>query len=401
MPEAHHRVAIVGAGPAGALLAWLLASRGIETLLLERQQDFERAFRGELLMPSGLRALAEAEVDLSTVATRQPERVEAVLNGRPLASFTAREIGDPPPRAVSQPELLERLVAMAVGTGRCHFLRGTTVRNITRRSEGGTTIEARDEHGARSFRADFLIGADGRGAASRRCLDPKVAIRSAPLDVVWFKLPYPSAWPEPRARFQVGRGHLLIAVQSVDDQMQAAWVLLKGSYGELKSRSIAEWVDEMAAHTDPELADHLRRHRDATSRPFLLNAIADRVRGWAEPGTLLIGDAAHTMSPVGAQGLNIALRDAIVAANELIPALQNGGDVDTAAARVERLRGPEIDVIQRIAALPPRIVMGRTVFHELARRTIARVAGSPLARGRAARVAGLFTDGVTEVSLRV
>ena len=396
-------VVIVGGGPAGALLGWLLSSRGIDTLLLERQSDFSREFRGELLMPSGLRALEAAGVELDAVGHATPERVQAILNGRPFFDLDTTSLAAPRPTAISQPDLLETLVTRATATGHFELRRGTTVRRIERDGDGQTSLHLRSEgrDGEELLRTRFLVGADGRGSICRRSAAPTVETRSLPLDVVWFKMPYPAGWKRPLARFEIGRGQLLIVVQSADGLLQMAWVIVKGSYGELKSRSHAEWVDAMAPHTDDELRAHLESHRDQISRPFLLNAVADCVVGWSSPGMLLIGDAAHTMSPVGGQGVNLALRDAIVAANELVPALREGRDVGAAAARIEPQRRPEIDLIQRLASLPPRIVMGRTPLHELARRTIAQLAGTRLGRSRGGRVLSLFLDGVRPVELVV
>jgi len=394
-------VAIIGAGPAGALLAYLLASRGIDTLLIERQTDFAREFRGEVLMPSGARALEATGFDLDSVSTSTPRIAQSFLDGEPFLEFPMDTARASLPRAVSQPELLESLVERAQQTGHFELRRGTTVRGIQRQESGRIELQIRDETGLGRLEAGYVIGADGRGSASRRALAPRVLPRSAPLDIVWFKLPYPENWPEPRVRFEMGRGRLLIVIHSPDGQLQMGWVLLKGAYGDLKSRSIHDWVDAMRPYADPELSDHLARHRDSISRPFLLHAIADRVVGWSSPGMLLIGDAAHTMSPVGGQGINLALRDAIVAANELVPALTGHQDVDAAARRVEALRAPEIDRIQRLQSLPPRIVMGRTRLHGLVRHALTRALARPAARSHAGRVLSLFFDGVTEVELRV
>jgi 2-polyprenyl-6-methoxyphenol hydroxylase-like FAD-dependent oxidoreductase len=221
--------------------------------------------------------------------------------------------------------------------------------------------------------------------------------------VVWFKLPLPPAWKQPRFRFEIGGGHLLISLQAPDGLLQVAWVILKGSYGDLRQRGIEEWALEMAAHADPELSEHITTHRDEISRPFLLDVVTDRVLGWASPGALLIGDAAHTMSPVGAQGLNLALRDAIVTANQLLPALRMGSDLNLAASRVEVLRGPEIDRVQRFAALPPRIIMGRSIFHTAVRRALTRLLGIRAIRNRTASspIFATFLDGSETVRLEV
>jgi 2-polyprenyl-6-methoxyphenol hydroxylase-like FAD-dependent oxidoreductase len=397
------QVVVVGAGPAGALLSYLLSSRGVETILVERQSDFAREFRGEVLMPSGIRALADADLSLDEIATCVPDTFEGYLNQRRFILMENEDLGPIRPTAVSQPELLESLVAMAEKTGSFQFHRGHTVRGLSHEERGGITlrIAASGSDHEQMIKAPFVVGADGRSSIIRKRLAPQVRKKSNPLDIVWFKMPYPEAWKNSRARFELGKGHLLIAVRSPDKLLQVAWVILKGSFGALRSRGIDQWVDTMCEHADLELAAHLAQFRDQLSRPFLLNVVTDRVVGWASPGTLLIGDAAHTMSPVGGQGINLALRDAIVTANLLVPAFQKGSDPNSAAAQVEVLRGPEIDRIQTLAAIPPRIVMGRTRLHGLARHAMTRLAGSRLGRTRGGAIASIFLDGVTEVRLTV
>jgi 2-polyprenyl-6-methoxyphenol hydroxylase-like FAD-dependent oxidoreductase len=163
------------------------------------------------------------------------------------------------------------------------------------------------------------------------------------------------------------------------------------------------WITEMAAHVSPDLAAHLLAQRDAITNPFLLDVICDRLARWTVPGLLLIGDAAHPMSPVGAQGINVALRDALVAANHLVPVLARNAskaEIDAAAARVQAERLPEVAAIQGAAAGPRRASCSATG----GRRT------SPLRRLRFSSVPGLmrliagpfirrFTSGVTAVRL--
>jgi 2-polyprenyl-6-methoxyphenol hydroxylase-like FAD-dependent oxidoreductase len=248
------------------------------------------------------------------------------------------------------------------------------------------------------------VGADGRASVVRRRGEFDVATRGAPMDIVWCKLPWPEAWKEQQLRGYLGGGHLLIALPAPDGLLQVAWVILKGTYGEVRSRGIEEWVRVMAEHVDPELGEHLVGHVSDISRPFLLDSETDRVLGWSSPGVLLIGDAAHTMSPVGGQGLNVALRDAVVAANHLIPAFKAGvGDfeLDVAAARVEAERAPEIDQIQSLAAVPPRVLMGRRFYHTWLRALIPLLANTEFGRNRAAPIAEVFFEGVTRVELRV
>jgi 2-polyprenyl-6-methoxyphenol hydroxylase-like FAD-dependent oxidoreductase len=222
------------------------------------------------------------------------------------------------------------------------------------------------------------------------------------MDVVWTKFPL-AGWGD-RMRVYAEGGHLLIAYPAPDGLLQVAWVILKGTFSEVKSRGVEDWVREMADHAFADLAAHLRANADRATRPFLLKVVTDRVAGWARPGALLIGDAAHTMSPVGGQGINVALRDAVIAANHLVPVLRAGGDddtIDAAARRIESERGPEIDRIQELAARPPRVVLPRGPIPRLLRAALPLLVRLPFVRAEMARTNHLFLYGVTGVMLRV
>jgi 2-polyprenyl-6-methoxyphenol hydroxylase-like FAD-dependent oxidoreductase len=230
------------------------------------------------------------------------------------------------------------------------------------------------------------------------------AVANAPqMDVVWCKVP-----PLPGfrgARAYLGHGHLLLCYRTWDDRLQIAWGILKGTFGELRQRSVEGWVEQMAHHVSEDLASHLRSHGGSISHPFLLDAVSDCVEGWSAPGALLVGDAAHTMSPVGAQGLNLALRDAIAAANELVPVLLRGAStpeaLDAAARRVEAARRPEIEAVQRAQALPPRVAMSRAWWGEPVRRLLALVVRSGVGRRIATGPARLFAFGTGPLRLHV
>jgi 2-polyprenyl-6-methoxyphenol hydroxylase-like FAD-dependent oxidoreductase len=402
-------VVIVGAGPAGAGLALLLASRGVPVTLIERQLDFEREFRGEVMMPSGLTALDAMGVRMEETALpqRRPTELEIYVERRRALRLTASAalFGGRTPLMVSQPALLEHLVALA---GRCEgfrFLRGAALRDLLRENGRVCGVRVETAQGEQQLAARLVIGADGRASVVRRRGGFEATQRGTPLDIVWTKLPWPEGWGDALpARGYVAGGHLMISLPAPDGGLQLAWVILKGSYGELKSRGIEDWVREMANHASGDLAAHLRANAELLSRPFLLSAATDRVHGWARPGALVIGDAAHTMSPVGGQGINIALRDAIVAANHLVPALRAGADaaaLDAAAAAIEAERAPEIDRIQALAAQPPRVVLARGVVPRLVRRLLPILLRLPLARAAAGRTAALFLHGVTDVKLLV
>ncbi len=223
------------------------------------------------------------------------------------------------------------------------------------------------------------------------------------MDIVWCKLPCPDGWNGMRA--YAGRGHLLIAYHTWDDTLQLGWVILQGAFGELRSRGIEQWVEEMANHVTPDFADHLRANRDAVHKPFLLSTVSDCVDRWSAPGVLVIGDAAHTMSPVGGQGINIALRDAIVTANRLVPLLtqssQDPDELTAALHAIEDERMPEVRRIQALQAQPPKVLLSRAWWGEPVRRIVGGLLSRPAVRQRAAGRLSAFLYGVTEVQLNV
>ena len=400
-------VVIVGAGPAGASLAYLLARRGIEVTLLERRRDFAREFRGEVLMPSGIAALEQMglETQLATLPSHRQRTINAYLNGQLLLSESL-DTGSPEDlrfMAVSQPALLEMLVSEA-GTGSRSFnlIRGASVRELIRDDDGrvaGVCIRVDDDEQA--LRADLVVGADGRNSVVRKHAGLTARHVSPPMDIVWCKLPCPDNWLGMRA--YAGRGHLLIAYHTWGDALQLGWVILKGTFGDLRSRGIEQWVEEMANHVSPDFADHLRAHRGAVQRPFLLDVVSDCVNRWSTPGVLVIGDAAHTMSPVGAQGINIALRDAIVAANHLLPVLStlepDGNALAAALDAIEAERMPEVRHIQALQAQPPKVLLTRAWWGEPVRRMVGVLLSKPAVRQRAAGRVSAFFYGVTEVRL--
>ncbi len=403
------QVIIVGAGPAGAALALLLAQRGIEVTLLERHTDFAREFRGEVLLPGGLDVLDQIGVweSFETIDQVALEALELYVNGRRRAriAFDPATFGKLAPRWVSQPALLEMLVARASVFPNFRIERGATVRALLQRGGRHVGVRALTATGEREFRGDLVIGADGRNSVVRRRAELPERQDPTPMDVVWCKVPLPEyARLEKPFRGYLGHGHLLLAAPVYDGMLQIAWIIRKGAFGELRERGMTACIEEMAKHVSPDLADHLRRHARDAVQPFLLSVVSDRALEWSRPGLLVIGDAAHTMSPVGAQGINIALRDAIVAANHLVPALQRGAEsaaIDAAARALQAEREPEVIAIQRIQAGPPRVILRDTWWAQLALEIVPMLLRSDVARARRGVLFRRFAFGITEVKLEV
>ncbi len=398
-------VVIVGAGPAGASLAYLLARRGIEVTLLEREQGFSREFRGEVLMPSGLEALEQMGLQdaMEGVPSQEQGSVSLYMNGSLIfdQALYGKRFERHLPRAVSQPKLLEMLVSEAAKNQGFRMEQGASVKGLIEEDGRVVGVRARTRQGEERIRADLVVGADGRASIVRKKGGFRVKHSSPPLDVIWLKLPCPTNWTG--GRLYMGRGHFLLGYRTWDGFLQLAWIIVKGAFHQLKEEGVDQWIDEMKTHVSPDLASHLEAERGSIHKPFLLDAVSDCVESWSVPGALLLGDAAHTMSPVGAQGINLALRDVIVAANHLVPALERGDPelLGSAFLEIERERMREIRTVQRFQELPPRVGFSHAWWGEAARFTAAQLARFTPVRLIAGKRLAIFPFGVTEVDLRV
>jgi 2-polyprenyl-6-methoxyphenol hydroxylase-like FAD-dependent oxidoreductase len=348
------RAIIVGAGPAGMALAYLLARRGVEVNVLEMHHDFARAFRGEGVQKSGIDAFRQMGLgeQFDHLPHTEMYFFEIYSRGRLVVRADAERLGRGQIRAVSQPALLQLLADEAGRHSSFRLERGVTMRDFLREDGRVVGVRATAADGPRMYRADLVIGADGRHAATRK--HSGLAELSVPqgYDIAWLKAPYPDGYPgRTTGIVALAAGSVAVAYPAADEQLQVGFIIPKGLFTALRGHDANEHIDELIGRLPAWLADHLRAHREAFAGAALLNVVCGRLTEWTAPGLLLIGDAAHPMSPVGGQGINIALRDALVAANHLVPVLSAGGDasaIDDAARRVRDERWPEIVTVQKI-----------------------------------------------------
>jgi 2-polyprenyl-6-methoxyphenol hydroxylase-like FAD-dependent oxidoreductase len=278
--------------------------------------------------------------------------IEIYTGGRLRVRVDAAGLGRGQVRVVSQPALLQMLESEA---GRYPGFRlevGVTMRELLRENGRVCGVRAGSAEGGREYLADLVIGADGRHATTRKQSGFPELAAPQHYDIVWLKLPYTDAYPDrATAVFEMAATRAALAFPTADGLLQVGFVIPKGGYAALRAGGADAWTDELIGLLPAFLADHLRNHREAAAKAILLNVVCGRLTQWTAPGLLLIGDAAHPMSPVGGQGVNIALRDALVAANHLCPVLMAGGDpsaLDAAAQRVQEERWPEIMTVQQM-----------------------------------------------------
>jgi 2-polyprenyl-6-methoxyphenol hydroxylase-like FAD-dependent oxidoreductase len=363
MAEQSGRVVIVGAGPAGMALAYLLARRGVGVTVLEPHLDFGRVFRGEGLQRSGIDAFRQ--MGLGEQFDRLPHSelatIEMYFEGRLVVRTDAAKFGRRQTRVVPQPAVLQLLADEAGKYAGFRLEVGVTVRDLLRENGRVVGVRAGAVEGPREYRADLVVGADGRHAATRKHSGlPELSGPQEAYDILWLKVPYFEGYPD-RTTILMARAanRAGLAFPLADGQLQVGLVIPKGDFAALRTRGPGEWTEDLIGAFPAFLADHLRAHRELVAGATLLNVVCGRLTEWTAPGLLLIGDAAHPMSPVGGQGVNIALRDALVAANHLVPALAAGGNaaaIDAAARRVRDERWPEIVAVQQMQQHQARIL---------------------------------------------
>ncbi len=401
-------VLICGAGPAGVALAYLLASRGFCVRLFEQHHDFARVFRGEGFQPSGIDALRQMGLGAQVAALPSAQMKEVAIwhKARLLATLRAAETEiELAARVISQPALLEMLVAEAAKFPGFQIERGVTVRDLVH--ENGRVVGVRIERGGseEEIRGRLVIGTDGRNSVIRRKAGLHEEKSAQAFDLVWCRVPLPPFWPDRgHAEIFLVSGGAVIAFPSYGGALQLGLTVQKGAYKQLRGQGLNAWLDELARLVRPELSAYLAANRGTISAPFVLDVVCDHLTHWTAPGLLLIGDAAHPMSPVGGQGVNVALRDVLVAANYLCPVLARNGspeEIDAAIACVQRERQPEVFDIQRLQTQQARFMLSRGVLAWLLRTALPLLAKVPPVRGFVVRSEQRFAKVLRPIRLQV
>ena len=342
---------VVGGGPGGAVLALLLARKGVDVTLLESHPDFDREFRGDTLHPSVMEimdslGLADRLLKLrhSKVRTFTLQTASGPFTPVDLSRLKTRF---PYITLMPQTSFLEFITGEAARYPNFRLVMGAKVRELV--EEDGVIRGARyeDREGVEhEVRAVLTVGADGRGSRVRRLAGFEAKKTSPPMDVLWFKLPREKEDPEGVVgRF--GQGRIAIMLDR-DDYWQAGYVIPKGTFPELRHAGIGE-LRRRFSELIPEFSGRVESLTD-WKQVSLLSVESSRCERWYREGLLLIGDAAHVMSPVGGVGINYAIQDAVAAANVLTTPLTESQD------RLVPLDLRHLRAVQRRRELPTRVI---------------------------------------------
>lgn len=389
--QQHTTCAIVGGGPGGMFLALLLARQGVNVTLLESHLDFDRDFRGDTIHPSTLELIDQLGLTSEVHALPHAKIREFALT-TPQEQFRIADFSRLPTRfpyilMTPQAKFLDLLanhakryphLRLEMGAQASDLIRdGKTVQGVVYHKDGI------DHH----LRAPLTVAADGRFSKLRKLAGLEPIRTSTPMDIVWLRLPKREGDPgQPGGVIGTGR---FCAILDRGDEWQIAYVIPKGGYQELRSRGL-EAFHRSFTEVVPWLEDRIGL-LDDWHKMTLLAVESSRLPRWYLPGLLLIGDAAHVMSPVGGVGINYAIQDAVCAANLLAEPLRHGKVTVSDLAAVQRRREWAIRMIQAFQGFMQRNLVaealdkGKPFSPPLPLRLLLRV---PLLRDLPGRIVG-------------
>jgi 2-polyprenyl-6-methoxyphenol hydroxylase-like FAD-dependent oxidoreductase len=342
---------VVGGGPAGVMLSYLLARAGVPVTLLESHRDFERDFRGDTIHPSTLEAIdtlgladklhAQPHGKMRVVRIRTPESV------RVMADFSRVRTKFPYVMIMPQARFLDFLAAEAAHYPSFKLILGANVQRLV--EENGTVVGVRYRDGDNRWhevRAPLTVAADGRHSKVRSLAGFEPLRSAPPMDIMLTHLPKEPGDEVDEGTMHVSGGQFVVIFDRGENWL-VGYVYLKGGFQAIRSAGIGELAKKLGEIV-PEWKDRFVRHLTDWKECPVLNVESNRLPVWHKPGLLLIGDAAHVMSPVGGVGINYAIQDAIETANQLTGKLKAGVVTDADLARVQQTREWPAKVIQGV-----------------------------------------------------
>jgi 2-polyprenyl-6-methoxyphenol hydroxylase-like FAD-dependent oxidoreductase len=390
---------VVGGGPAGVIVALLMARQGVRVNLLEMHRTFDREFRGDTIHPSTMEILDQvglADRVLELPHAKAPTFSLVSSEGRfVVADLSRLKTRFPYITLMPQAQLLDFLVEESRKLPTFQVIMNANVQELI--EEGGVVRGVRyttADGEAKEVRALLTIGADGRFSRVRRLAGFEPVKQAPPMDVLWIRLPRDASAPhEGSGEIYFANGEFVVLFGR-GDYWQVGYVIPKGGYQRLKTAGV-EALKQAVARVAPPV-EHAVPHLKDWTDVSLLSVESSRVPQWSRAGLLLIGDAAHVMSPVGGVGINYAVQDAVAASNLLGPKLKAGRIEPADLEAVQRKREPAVKKIQSIQAmLQKRIVRealadsGRPFRVPLAIRIVSRI---PILSAVPARVIGFGFD---------
>ena len=389
---AYSQCVIAGGGPAGMMLGLLLVRAGVRVAVLEKHRDFLRDFRGDTIHPSTMEILYE--LGLLERFLQLPHEKVSRLFGQfgdlqvPFADFSHLPVQAPYIAMMPQWDFLDFLADEGKRYPVFHLAMSAEALDLINADGRVVGVRTKTEDGEQEIRGDLVIAADGRHSVLREKAGLVVRDLGAPIDVLWFRLSrQPSDSAETMGRFDPGAIMVMI---NRGTYWQCAYVIPKGGINEIKAQGLPAFKARLARSlpVPAARADEIASWDDVK----LLTVAVDRLEQWHKPGLLCIGDAAHAMSPVGGVGVNLAVQDAVAAANILSAPLREGRVEEHHLAAVQTRRLWPTRVVQSLQLAIQNNVIAPTLRASAPRKPplpVRLLTWFPLLRRVPARLVGL------------
>ncbi|HZD88835.1 MAG TPA: FAD-dependent oxidoreductase, partial [Pseudolabrys sp.] len=329
---------IVGGGPAGMMLGFLLARAGVKVTVLEKHADFLRDFRGDTIHPSTLQLMKE--LGLLDEFLKLPHARVDHLGGQigdthvRIADFTHLPTACQFVALMPQWDFLDFIAEHGKRYPEFDLHMKTEATGLIEEDGCVVGVHATSSQGELEIRADLTVGTDGRHSTTRNCAGFRVDGLGAPMDILWFRMSR-KASDETETFGHVEAGRMFIMLNR-NDYWQCAYIIPKDGFGKVKAAGLDAFRDSVVAMS-PFLRDRVQEICD-WDHVKLLTVAVDRLPRWHRPGLICIGDAAHAMSPIGGVGINLAIQDAVAAANILAAPLAAGAVTDETLQAIQRRR---------------------------------------------------------------
>jgi 2-polyprenyl-6-methoxyphenol hydroxylase-like FAD-dependent oxidoreductase len=342
-------VCIVGAGPGGALLGYLLAKHNISTIVVERHEGIDKEFRGEHLNSDGEAILRKYGLyeRVENEGLLLMERIEYWQDGQRFKTIFPSPNDKHVGIHIPQRNLLKVLIQESERFKNYSLMMGTKVTDLLLdKSRQVTGIHAKKGNQDIEIKSRVVVGADGRYSTIRKLAEIPFGFMKHGYDLLWAKIPTPKGW-EPTIKNALIDGQQLALFTQAGGFIQIGWNIEEGSYPSLKKQkqSFAPFMQRVTA-AFPGLTEMVQQHIQSWDDFILLNVQSSHCDTWVKDGLAIIGDAAHTMSPTGAFGINCALVDADVLAEVIIEALQINDLSAWQLKKYERSRWYEVEQLQ-------------------------------------------------------
>lgn len=349
-------VCIIGGGPAGIMLGFLLARAGVEVTVLEKHQDFFRDFRGDTIHPSTLELMYELGILDRLLQIRHSKIAKMSVQAGDYSAVMA-DLSRLPTHAkyvalMPQWDFLNFLASEATKLPTFTLRMGWEATGLTQHDGVITGVMANSPDGPATIPATLTVGCDGRHAISRMAAHLPVIEEGVPIDVLWLRLPRHASDPENGLGY-VNYGRLVVLINRID-YFQVAYLIAKGTFPQLQEAGLPAFQQSLARIV-PFLSDRVAEI-DSWDKVKLLTVQINHLAQWSSPGLLCIGDAAHAMSPVGGIGINIALQDAVATANMLSEALRSNSLTPHHLVQVQHYREKAVRRTQAFQIFAHRIL---------------------------------------------